>query len=457
MIRAKQYLVSLLPRFVGKNSTGKFQGLLAKAVAGTFGIRVTNVLLAYVNNLLLAQFLGAEGYGTYAYAIAWVTLLQIPAMLGLTPLLTREIAVYQTQSTWNLASGLWRWASRTVLLASGGLALLAVVVAWQLFPASNPQALLVFCLAMLSLPFMALTRIQQGVMHAFKHIVRGQLPEVLIRPGLLTILLGGVYFALGKNMTTSWAMAIYVVATSIAFFISRAWLGKFLPAKIHNAQPKYQGSQWLHSALPMLLMGSMYIVNNKTDTIMLGIMQDPTAVGIYTVANRGAGMIAFVLVAFNLSLAPTFASLYAAGNRERLQHLLTKSCRLIFLFSLPITLGLIFLGHWFLLIFGSEFVSGRTTLSILCLGQMINASTGSIGVLLNMTGHQKYTAWGVSISAVINIILNAVLIPLWGVNGAAIATATSTIIWNTLLAIFVVKKLKIYPTFLGNISSASNH
>ncbi|NET91585.1 MAG: oligosaccharide flippase family protein, partial [Kamptonema sp. SIO1D9] len=209
---------------------------------------------------------------------------------------------------------------------------------------------------------------------------------------------------------------------------------------------------WLRSALPMLLIGSLYIVNNQTDTVMLGAMKDSEAVGIYTVANRGASLITFVLVAFNTSLAPTFASLYAQGDKRRLQRVVTKGCRMVLLAALPIAFALIAFGYWFLLLFGAEFVQGQTALTILSFGQLANAATGSVALLLIMTGHERDTAIGISASALLNIILNAILIPQWGVEGAATATATSTFFWNIILVVFAQKRLQINSTVLGKLN-----
>ena len=74
---------------------------------------------------------------------------------------------------------------------------------------------------------------------------------------------------------------------------------------------------------------------------------------------------------------------------------------------------------------------------------------GPVGLLLNMTGHERETAKGVAISAVLNMVLNFLLIPRWGITGAAVATTVSMIAWNLLLAWQVNTKLTIQPTIFG--------
>jgi O-antigen/teichoic acid export membrane protein len=228
-------------------------------------------------------------------------------------------------------------------------------------------------------------------------------------------------------------------------------LSLHLSPNVKNVRPSYQPNLWLKSALPMLLIGSMYVINNQTDTIMLGTLSTTEAVGIYTVANRGAGLITFVLLAFDTAIAPTFASLYARGELAQLQKIVTQTCQVVFAVAVLFTVILIVFGKWLLLIFGSEFVKGHLVLSILSCGQLVNAFTGSVALLLIMTGYDKCTAIGVGFSAILNIILNAVFIPRWSAEGAALATAISMIFWNLILIYYAQQKLRINSTPLNVI------
>ncbi|MDQ3564372.1 MAG: polysaccharide biosynthesis C-terminal domain-containing protein [Pseudomonadota bacterium] len=94
------------------------------------------------------------------------------------------------------------------------------------------------------------------------------------------------------------------------------------------------------------------------------------------------------------------------------------SARVVLLVSLPVALSMIIFGRWILLtVFGLEFVSGATALAILSAAQIVNAAMGSVGLLLIMTGHERDTATGVGIAAAVNVTLNVLLIPVWGLKG----------------------------------------
>lgn len=182
---------------------------------------------------------------------------------------------------------------------------------------------------------------------------------------------------------------------------------------------------------------------------MLGALQGFEAVGIYRVCSRGAQLVTFILMAVNATLAPTAASLYAQNKVDELQQVVTQYSRLVSLVAFVVALLLIIGNKTYLSLFGSEFLQGQNVLILLCVGSFANAATGSVGVLLNMTGYEGYTAASVSLSAVLNIFGNAILIPRFGIEGAAFSTASSIIFVNVLKLIWVRRKLGINATALG--------
>jgi O-antigen/teichoic acid export membrane protein len=97
--------------------------------------------------------------------------------------------------------------------------------------------------------------------------------------------------------------------------------------------------------------------------------------------------------------------------------------------------------------FGNEFIEGATVLIILCVGQVVNSISGSVGVILQMTGHQKVYQNIVLIALILNLILNLLLVPLYGTIGAAIATVISISSWNVIGAIYLKKKHNIITYF----------
>jgi O-antigen/teichoic acid export membrane protein len=298
-----------------------------------------------------------------------------------------------------------------------------------------------FSIALISLPIISLRNIRLAVMGGLHRVVIGWLPEMLLEPLLFIIGILIISLIFKTKLSSVEIVVIYVFVTAITLLIGNCLLNRFLPPVIKEIIPQYQVKSWLTSALPLMLLGGMQIINSRIDILMLGAIKGTEAVGIYMAIIRGTQLISFILIAVNNVLAPTFASLYAQNHREQLQKVISQSSRGILFISLPIAASLIIFGHWYLLLFGSEFIQGKNALIVLSIGQLINTATGSVGVLLNMTGHERYTTISVSASALLNVIGNALLIPLWGINGAAIATTISMIFFNLTKAHWAYKKL----------------
>jgi O-antigen/teichoic acid export membrane protein len=187
----------------------------------------------------------------------------------------------------------------------------------------------------------------------------------------------------------------------------------------------------------------------QADTLILGAVKGPVAVGLYSVAHKGADIITFILMAQNAAFASTAATLYASGDIPRLQRLVTRMARWTLLCSAPIALALIVFGDLFLRFYGPQFGPARTALAILSFGQLVNVGMGSVGILLIMTGHERQAARAVAAAAAANIALTIALVPRWGAEGAAAAYAFSMILWNAWMAVSLHRNVGIHSTAMG--------
>ena len=427
--------------------SGTFRAHLVRGASGSLGLKMLSTALVFLTTLVLSRFLGPTGYGNYAFALAWISLLIYPAMLGLNVLLTREVARYKTESDWSSLRGLLAWSDLVALFISLGLALLAAGLVWFLRHHMEHQTATTLWIAMASLPFMALIRLREGSIRGLGAVVVAQLPQLLIRPALFLALVVVVHFAV--DLSAPITVAIRAFATAMAFIAGTVLMKKYLHGSTKAALPNYHPRPWLRSAFPLFAAGAAMMINDQISIIMVGSIMGAEGAGIFDVVRRGAMLISLFLIAVNMPLGPTVARLYTLGQKERLQRLVTKSVRLAVLGSLPVALGLIIFGRWYLLLFGREFTGGNIALAILSVGQLVNVGIGSVALLLNMTGYERYTAIGVVVTVIMNGMLNVGLIPIWGVEGAAIAQALSLTFFKTLLAILVYKKLKIHSTAWG--------
>jgi O-antigen/teichoic acid export membrane protein len=426
---------------------------LIRGAAGSFALRVTGTGLTLATSVLLARVLGAQGYGVYAYVFSIVSLLAVPAALGLPNLIIRYVAMYEARGEWGLLRGLLRRANQATLAAACGLAIIAAFIGWLARGWLAPEALATFWLALALLPLSVLSRLRLAALQGLRHVVLSQVPESLVRPGLFFLLAGGAYLALGEErFSPPWAMTMLAAATSAAFLLGTALILGRLPVAVRRDNPVYLHRTWAAGALPLLAMGSMGFINSYTDILMLGAIHGAAAAGVYQVAVQGAVLVSFVLVAANMALAPAIARLHESGDLSQLQRVATGSARAILLWSAPLALLFILGGGTVLrTVFGVEFGAGATALAILSAGQLVNAGMGSVGVILMMTGHERDAALGVGVAAAMNVSLNALFIPLWGIDGAAAATSTSLVTWNLLLAWRLYHHTGIHSTALGKL------
>jgi len=146
----------------------------------------------------------------------------------------------------------------------------------------------------------------------------------------------------------------------------------------------------------------------------------------------------------------TLAQLYAIGDKGKLRKVMMTASAVATAFALPLVLLFTLRGSWFLgLAFGEAFTASATALAIITGGQLVNAATGPVRLLLIMSGHESKATLSIVIGSVVNLLLNAVLIPLWGINGAAVAFAVSLAIAMLLCLYFVLRILKTKPLGSG--------
>ena len=424
-------------------------------IAGVFGLRLTYSALTFLTSILLARVLGQSGFGIYTYSIVWAYLLSVPATMGFDNFVVKQIAVYQTQAAWPLMNGLLKWANRTVIVSSISVSLVAVLVASLFLLEDTPsETFLCFCLAMLLMPALSLRNVRRGAMRGLNNVARGLMPELLFDPLILITLTVGAYFILGDRLTPLWVIGFYGIGSGITLLIVSQFLKQTLPSEVIESKAKYQGWSWVGTAIPFMLLESVPIINSQVDVLMLGTFKGATAVGLYVPVNRGAQLITFIVMAVGSSLSPIIAGKYADGKMVELQKTITSSARIVTGVAFLFAATLIIFSSFYLSLFGPEFVEGRNALYIFCAGNFVATSMNLSYGALNMTGHEREAAtigWGATIA---NIVLNAVLIPIWGVNGAALATSIGSATGGLISLIVVRRQLGLDMTIFGSLGES---
>jgi O-antigen/teichoic acid export membrane protein len=419
---------------------------LARGALGTLALQAAYVGLSFSAAIVLARLLGVSGYGAYAFSIAWAGLLGVPAVLGFDRLIVRDVATFVSTGRWSLARGLLRRSNQLVLAFSTCLALLATAAGLAALHKPVREA---FAIGMILVPLTALTLLRQASLQGLGRPVLSQLPELLIRPLGMIVVLAAIWLLVGVGVAPSTAMSINVVVTAFAFAVGALLLHRNLPQPLRTSAPEFRASVWLSASLPMMIISGTWIINGYVGTVMLGSLVDARSAGIFAVATRGADLVAIVLLAASVPLAPRLARLHLLGDREGLQRLVSRTATWTFLASLPLAAGLLLMTDAYLRIFGAGFEGGSSALAILVTGQLFNVAAGPVGILLLMTGFERWAVLGVACGTIVNITVNAALDPILGVDGAAIGAASSAVCWNLMLVLFSMRYLGVHPTVLG--------
>ena len=434
-------------------SKGSLRRHIAGAAVGTAALAISSKLLMLFTSVVLARWMGAERYGTYATAMALSLLLTVPTGLGLPVLVIRLLASYRVDQQWGLMRGLLTLGNRAVLSTSLVTSGVAAVFIWALIDRLGAEKAITYGFALILIPLTALGAMRSAALRGLHHVILGQLPENLIMPGIFLALTAGWWIAQGDSaaLTPHCVILARITATAVAFTVGAIMLRRRTPETVRRANPEYMPRSWARAAFPLLFIAGINIINMQIDILMLAAMRGSESAGIYQAATRGAELVAFSLAIVNMAIQPTIARLYAAGDMARLQKLTTLSARAATAAALPLAAAMILWGDSIMTtVFGSEFTRGAIALAILSAAQLVNAFTGPANSLLNMTGHEDDQLKAMTVGVAINAALNALLIPRWDIVGAAIATGTSLIVWNILLVRMVRNQLGLNATASGN-------
>jgi O-antigen/teichoic acid export membrane protein len=306
---------------------------------------------------------------------------------------------------------------------------------------NNPDLKNYLFIVTLSLPLFVLHEIFLYFLIATKNFGRYNffmfiVPNVVL-VGLLFLFF---YFEQSGHYTFvafAFAILLTVVAEVVAIF----------DVKPQKAKVPFRTLELLRTASPLLFSGIFLYLLNWSNTIMLGIMTDGTQVGIYNVAYKVGSVGFLVIVSVSTIITPKIAELYGKGDLLELKKLIHNATRLIAVLTIPIVLTLIIFSKYILSFFGEEVEAGSTTIIIVSLGVLLSAVVGNVDQILNMTNNQNILRNITIICFFVNIMISYFLIPLYGINGAAISSLITNVLINLLCVYYIKKRLGFYTLF----------
>ena len=236
--------------------------------------------------------------------------------------------------------------------------------------------------------------------------------------------------------TAQFALILLLGLSALFFIVSTIYILSLSATEVLSDQP-WKGKLF-RIATPMLISSSLFLVISWSDTLMLGYFLPEERVGLYRIVFKVATLITFAQFALNTVVAPMVSALHK--DRSKLHELAHKVAQLNLITSGPIFIFIILFGTSLIGIFGvSDPSQAYPWLVVLAFGQLTNAFSGPVLNILNMTGYEKSARNTMLVVAVLNIALNALLIPAFGPLGAAYSTTVTMVGWNIWAAVLVYK------------------
>ena len=408
-----------------------------------------NKLLALALLIYAARILGAEGYGQFTFALAFVSLLMIFSHLGLPPIITREFAREKENR-----DEFYSLVSLKILLAAGTF-ILITAASLLLVEAAEIRALILILGSFLLMNSLI------GTAYAFFHAQQKMEYEAwieILQMGLMVSLGVFVLFQFPSPQNLSYAYFISAAISLIATFV-------FFNLKIFRLKLRLDTAVWkkyLKMSWPLAFIGLFGVVYAYTDSVMLGYLNMFEETGWYNAAQKIAlaGLIPMGLI--GAAFYPALSK-FSKESKEKLQKVWNYELEIMIGLSVPLVVGGMVLAPN---IIASFYPSGFTP-SVLAF-QILIVTAGLIFLyrpfydVMIVLNHERKIFWITLAGAVVNVILNLILIPTYSLYGAAFATVV-TYLLVLLIIVFFIKKftfiqlpvLRIVLTFFVSALSAS--
>lgn len=372
------------------------------------------IAVGFVSIRLLTTYLGVEGFGAYVTITSYLIIASVIAEFGFNTLLATEIAGKDEKQVSHIVSNLFTFR---LVMAVSVIGILASTTVW-LIPAYSTEIKWMVALGSIGTIGSSLSQVLIGVFQTKLRTDKITIADFLAR---ITLMIGVLMLALLGTVNLFWVMVWYSLAgvMQAVFMIYSTYKYYTLRLSIDFAYWK----QIFKKALPLFVIITFNLIYYRIDTIMLSIMKDQTAVGLYGASYKILEILISVPGMFMGLLLPLFAKYYIQ-DRKRFQQIFQQAFNILVSVALPLTVGGILLSDNILgLIAGQEFLPATNTLQILFIGIGFIFLGNLMGHILISAELQRKSMYIAIIGAFFNVALNLYLIPRYSYLGAATATA----------------------------------
>jgi O-antigen/teichoic acid export membrane protein len=417
---------------------------IAKNTGILFFSQIVSYIFGFFYIMYAARYLGAEGFGTLSFALAFTGIFGIFSDLGLRNLTVREVARNKSLA----GKYLGNIVIIKIFLGIITFGLIAVTINYLSYP---EQTIKVVYLVAFSVLFSTFSGMFYSIFQAYEKMEYQSLGQILSS----VLMFVGALFAISKQFDIIEFVSIYFVVNAIIVgyaFAVCSW--KFVFPKIEIDWDFWMST--IKEALPFGFTGIFVMIYYYIDTIMLSLMV-PNAnevIGWYNAAYRLVLILLFIPSVYFASVFPVMSRFFKS-SKESLIFTFERSIKYMLMVTFPIGVGTTLLAdRIILLVFGSEFKPATIALQILVWSSVFIFVSQPFGNLVNSINRQivemKITAMG----AVLNVVLNFILIPKFSYIAAS-ATTVATELFVVLAYLFALLRTeyRLQSGFVQNIGS----
>lgn len=417
----------------------KFQGTenkeLVKHSAISLLVRIGGAVAAFVMNIVVARYAGAEQAGYFFLAITITTLIATVGRIGADQTVLKFVSLLSAKQEWDKVHGIIRKITTWTFWPLSVLALLLCLFARPIavYAFHKPQLQWPLFWTAIAMPFLGMYNIHGMALQGIRKVILSVTNLKVLTPIFV------VCFILVFFPDASFLGIYYLGATVLNFLVGHYWWKKNIPASVKQV-PFDSDTLW--SSCSALWVGAiMNVITTWGGQLIAGFFNSPEEVAQLAVSRNTTVLVSFILMAVNNVSAPRFAVMYNKGQMKELEKYVKSTTLIMTIAALPITIFLLIYPEFVLSFFGKDFTGGAWLLRILALGQFVSVISGSVAYLLNMTGHEKDMRNVLMFNALLTIVLSLILNPIYGAIGSALASAIGIATTNIMGIGFVKKRL----------------
>jgi len=437
--------VAHLRSFLKEIANGPTPGLAAAVYRGSsafLAVYLTGSAISFGVQLVMARLLGAPSYGNFVYAISWAPLLLLACNFGLKPTAVRFVAAYNARAEWGLIRGFLRSSTSWTIAASLFVVALALVSIGLLRPRLDELGT-TLVLVTVAMPFVALSEVWSAAGRGLGAVARSQTPASIVQHSLVGIILLVLVAANGAQGGSALAACAFLLGT-IGTLGATGWLlRKQLSREVSACPPLYERGAWLHVAGSNVLISLFQAARAPLIVVIAGAYVDSQHLAFYGAAQRLANVLSLGLIGISAFASPRISEYYALSDFANLRRLTRASAYGALGVATATALLMIGFGTQLLRLFGNGFEAGYVALLILLSGEVAAAAAGPVGFFLTMTGRHTTATCIEGVSCALALSLALVLVPDYGIVGAAIVVATASVVRNAAMFVVVQRQLRL--------------